>query len=197
MGETEITAEVFEPIDKIKSKLVKNGFKLIENYIISDYYFSKYPMSRLVRMSYKSLIKSSILIREISKSEKKCYAIFKDKAYDRRGNVISERKIKAPLADLKLVEILKSSGLTNWESIINKSYIYKNAEFEFALQVVDGLGIFIEIEEDEPMKNLSASEKIRRLRARAQSLGLRLGDDYSCKKVYMKFLKENNIQNNC
>ena len=42
------------------------------------------------------------------------------------------------------------------------------------------------------MKNLSEYEKINLMKNNLSNLGLKLGDDFSCKKVYMKFLKENN-----
>ena len=54
MEKTEVTFEVFEDFEEIKRKLVKNGFNLTETYILNDYYFSKYTLKRLKKMSYRA-----------------------------------------------------------------------------------------------------------------------------------------------
>ena len=69
--------------------------------------------------------------------------------------------------------------------------VYKKENVEFALQIIDELGIFIEYEEDETMQALSEKEKINVMLETLKNLGLKLGDDFSCKKVYLKFKKDN------
>ena len=71
--------------------------------------------------------------------------------------------------------------------------MFENDKFGFAIQVVDGLGTFIEYEETESIKHLPEQEKINSMLADLKSLGINFGSDYSCKKPYMKFKKENNF----
>ena len=86
----------------------------------------------------------------------------------------------------KGVSILKSAGLNNWCNLKNDNIVYVDKSgFEIALQVVDGLGIFIEAEEDNSIANLSEEQKFDHLKNKVAALGFKLGDDYSCKKPYM------------
>ena len=74
---------------------------------------------------------------------------------------------------------------------MQEMYIYNKNGMEFAVQIVDGLGVFIEYEEDESVAHLEIGEKISKMVNKLKKLNLNIGDDYSVKKVYEKFLKEN------
>ena len=69
------------------------------------------------------------------------------------------------------------------------SYTCRKVEEQFwgipNVQVVDGLGIFIEAEEDNSIANLSEEQKFDHLKNKVAAFGFKLGDDYSCKKPYM------------
>ncbi len=191
MEKTEVTFEVFEDLEEIKRKLVKNGFNLTETYTLSDYYFSKHPMSRLKRMTYRAIMKDSFLVREIKEGKTKYILEYKAKRIDKAGNVKSEEKVEAVLSGLDCLKVFERSGLTMWCKVVNHSYVFKGSEVEFAVQVVDGLGNFIEIEEQEGMEGLTAEEKLSALIRLAKGLGLKIGDDFSCKKVFMLFKMTN------
>jgi len=68
----------------------------------------------------------------------------------------------------------------------NNSYVYKKDEICFVVQCIKDLGIFIEYEEDDSMKNMNEKEKFNYMSKIVKQLGLKLGQNYSCKKVYMK-----------
>ena len=59
MKETEITVQVFNDLEEIKSLLKNKGFEIIENYEMHDYYFSKLPINYLSELPYVDLIKNS------------------------------------------------------------------------------------------------------------------------------------------
>ncbi|MBQ3494729.1 MAG: hypothetical protein IJA69_04870, partial [Clostridia bacterium] len=104
------------------------------------------------------------------------------------GNVVSEEKIATEIEDVdKTILLLNLAGLNMWEEVKNKTIIYKKDNIEFALQDVENLGVFIEMEESDEMKSLTNEEKFARLKRIVKNFGLKLGKDYSCKKVYMKF----------
>lgn len=187
MSSTEITVQVFEKAEDAKRKLVKNGFNLIETYTLNDFYFSKYPLSRLKKMSYKSLIKNSFLLRETTGSATSVCIEHKAKKVGKNDVVLSEEKISSFVDGMGALDVFLRAGLTMWANIKNHSFVFEKDGFEFVLQVVDGLGVFVEIEEQGGMQNLSSSKKIAALKACANGLGLRLGSDYSCKKPFMLF----------
>lgn len=78
--------------------------------------------------------------------------------------------------------MIKFSGLNNYSAVKNNSYVYKKDEIVFIVQVIENLGIFIEHEEDDNMTIMKQQEKIDYMCNVVNSLNLKLGNDYFCKK---------------
>lgn len=189
MQETEITVQIFEDLKTIQEKLEQQGFKLLENYQINDYYFSKYDFVR--DMPYAEMIRNSFLVRDIIDDHPKVLLTYKDKKYDKNGTVISEEKTKARVSSLdEALEIFNKAGLNQWCNIYQDLFVFAKGEFQFAIQAVKDLGIFLEYEE-ENIHDISGQETIDKMIANVNSLGLNCGDDYCCKKVLMKIQQEN------
>lgn len=191
---TEITILALPALDEIKSKLVKDGFKKTEFCTQDDYYFTKHSISRAKKMRYSSLIGDSILVREIvgegTKKYIRRYIEYKKKVLDRDQRVIAEEKIECRTDSLAALKIFALAGLTQWEHIFMTCYIYERGEESLAIQDVDGLGTFIEVEEFKSHAGLDPQEKMKRLIAFVDSLGIEHTEDYSCKKVFLKFKKD-------
>ena len=90
MKETEITVQVFDNFAKIDETLKNKGFKMVENYQLNDWYFSK--IDNVLDMEYLDLINSSFLVREIIDATPQIQLCYKSKHLDDKGNVISEEK---------------------------------------------------------------------------------------------------------
>ena len=190
MKETEITVQVFNSINEINTILLSQGFKMIENFQLNDWYFSK--LDNVNKIPYLDLLNNSFLVRQILGDREKIELCYKQKELDEYGNVIKEEKTKAILSSLSdTIEIFKKAGLNNYCVVKNNSYVYEKGKIAFVLQVVENLGTFIEYEEDETMKNMNEKEKFNYMVSIVNSLGLKLGKDYSCKKVYMLLHKNN------
>ncbi len=189
MKETEITVQVFNSHNEIKEKLSALGFLLERHFLMRDFYFIKDSSDLIKDYSYKKLLENTVLVRNLSsENSSKSLLIYKNKQIDESGNVISEEKISTKIDDMKsAISIFERAGLNNWCEVEQDSYVYTNGSIEFCLQIVKDLGIFIEYEEDDSMQNLDEYEKIFLMKQNLQKLGLKLGDDYSCKKVYMKY----------
>lgn len=195
MRETEITVQVYDDLNVVKQKLEVKGFKMIEEFFMHDYYFSKHSIDKLKTYTFDELIKNSFLIRKMVDANPKTMLMFKDKTIDENNNVISEEKIKCNIDNAeKAIKIFNNCGLTNWCNISQDILIYEKESIAFALQIVEGLGVFIEYEEDASMADLTEKQKIDLMLSNLKTLGLNLGDDYSCKKVYLMFKKDNNNQ---
>ncbi len=188
MAETEITVQVFEDLMTTCNKLENLGFEKTRKFVIKDWYFSKYSDKELNNLGYGKAISSSVLVREIVGKNNEKVLCYKAKIIDDDGNVVSEEKIATEIEDVdKTILLLNLAGLNMWEEVKNKTIIYKKDNIEFALQDVENLGVFIEMEESDEMKSLINEEKFARLKRIVKNFGLKLGKDYSCKKVYMKF----------
>lgn len=76
--------------------------------------------------------------------------------------------------------MIKFSGLNNYAAVKKILMFIRNI-----VQVIENLGIFIEYEEDDSMTILKQQEKIDYMCNVVNSLNLKLGNDYFCKKVFM------------
>lgn len=192
MKETEITVQILDDVNDLINMLKNKNFSLEDEFDMIDYYFSKDDTETLKKLEYLDIINHSFLVRQIVGNDNSVNLMFKSKELDEKGNVIAEEKVKTPVASLeKALKIFKLSGLNNWCEIKQHMLVWKRGETEFAIQIIDGLGAFIEYEETESMKDFTEQEKIDAMLADLKDLGINIGDDYSCKKVYMKFMKEN------
>ena len=187
--ETEITVQVFMKAEDVKEYLLKNGFEILEIYDINDNYYSKYRLSKLKKMSYKSLIKNSFLLREIVDDNPRCQLCYKDKII-KNDVVIAETKYTSQVVNKNDAEkVFEMSGLNLWCKSYNHTFSMKKDDIFLAVQDIKGLGCFIEYEEDESMNGMSPMQKIEYMKGILNGLGLPLGKDYNVKKVYMLFKK--------
>lgn len=191
--ETEITVEVLEDIKDAKKKIIDNGYVFAGSIDYCDKYYSRYPIEVLQKFNYAELIKNSFLVRQILENDNVItYIVYKDKVVDDTGNVVSENKVSCVVESMdKITEVLKMAGIECYCEVKQHMSIFNNGKTSFALQEVENLGNFIEYEEDDDMSELTEYEKINILTNRIKSIGLNLGNDFSCKKVYMKFQKNN------
>lgn len=193
MRETEITVELVDGAQNFIELMQKHGFELTETCRLTDYYYSKYSLNELLEFSYEDLIRNSFLVRHASGNHEQYQLVYKDKTLDKDGNVISEEKVKCDVTSLESVlKIFDLTKLTCWCYMPQSLSFYKKGEVEFILQEVDGLGVFLEFEETASMQHLTEQQKIDKMLEYLKELGLNFGKDYSCKKVYLKFLKDNN-----
>lgn len=185
MQKTEITVQCFNSIDQVEEVLKQANYNFLEEYCLYDYYFSKFDNPKL--LEYQKLIGSSILVRQVEQDgQKESKICYKNKIFDEHQNVISEEKINSMVSNFEnTVDIFEHANLTCWCKMINHSKVFKKDGIEIAVQDVDGLGIFLEIEEYPNISHLSPIEKIEKLKQVVQSLNLSLGNDYFCKKPYM------------
>ena len=195
MKETEITVQVLDDIQVVRDRLLELGFECKETYYMTDWYYSRYDTAKLLGMKYIDILNNSFIIREICDPIPRCDMVYKKKLLDDQDNVIQEEKFKAGVDSSESINsVLAMSGLNNWCIVRNDSEIYVKGDMELAVQVIDNLGLFIEYEESASMSDLTEVEKFDLMVEQMKSLGLNLDKDFSAKKVYMKFLKENGQQ---
>ena len=187
--ETEITVELLDTFENTLTKLINQGFEIKEKVLMTDYYFSKLSLNNLQALEYAELIKNSFLVRNVrTETEEINQIIFKKKVLDSSNNVIAEEKIKTDISDLNsTIKLFKEAGLTNYTTLTQQMTVVDKDKIIFVIQEVENLGTFIEYEEDDSMNELTEQEKIDTMLNTLKTLSLNIGNDYSCKKVYLKF----------
>ena len=193
---TEICVQAYTTLEELQRKLENAGYEFVENYNNSDTYFSTLSKRDIKKLDYKALLDSSLIVRHIEGDN--CdikNLVYKKKTLDENGNVIKEIKTKLKIDDIdKAKQMFSSLGLTCWCDYINHNYEYKKGEISIIVQYVEDLGVFVEIEEFNSIKDKSDKEKFGILKDIVNALKLPLGSNFSCKKPYM-FLNKT-IKNN-
>ena len=192
MQETEITVEVFDDVQTIDKILKEKNFFVTDKKTLNDFYYTNFKPEELKNIKYTNLIKNSFLVRNVTgENFYETTLCYKNKIIDENENVIAEEKTKAEVENLeKTLQILNKANITNWCNLKQDMIIYSNNQVEFAVQIVENLGVFIEFEETEEIANWTEVEKIKYLVNYLKSLGLKLGNDFSCKKPYMMLNKK-------
>lgn len=191
MKETEITIQVFDDFLSIDKHLKELGYSVQEEYTMKDTYFTS--LLNLENISYLQLLKNSFLVREILDDNPKIFITYKDKVLNENNEVISEEKTNLKIDNVeKAVKIFTKCNLNNWCNVNATITVYINEHIVFSVQQVENLGIFIEYEEDETMKDMTLDEKRNYMKNTLLDLGLNLGKDFSCKKVFMLYQKLKN-----
>lgn len=193
---TEICVQAYTTLEELQRKLENAGYEFVENYNNSDTYFSTLSKRYIKKLDYKALLDSSLIVRHIEGDN--CdikNLVYKKKTLDENGNVIKEIKTKLKIDDIdKAKQMFSSLGFTCWCDYVNQNYEYKKGEISIVVQYVEDLGVFVEIEEFNSIKDKSDKEKFGILKDIVNALKLPLGSDFSCKKPYM-FLNKT-IKNN-
>lgn len=193
MKQTEVTVQVFNSLQEIETCLLKIGFKKIEKKTLKDFYFISELKPCVKEKKYIELINNSIILRNIIEKTNSTFLVYKEKVLDKNNNVVSEEKTETKVENFeKALKIFEKANLKCWCDLSQNLYIYKKEDVEIAVQEVEGLGIFIEYEESIFLNGLSDIEKFEKMVKFLKELDLKLGNDFSCKKVYMKY--KNNIR---
>ena len=170
---TEICVEVKDSLGETIQNLTNLGYTISDRYTICDYYFTRLDKKSIETSSYQELINNSIIVRSVKgKNGEDKKIMYKSKTIV-DGKVIDEKKYSVKVDDImKAVQVLSAGGLECW-----CDYKYENIEFfdgekYVVLQDVEGLGLFMEIEDYPNINGLSAEEKYSFLSTLANSFGL-------------------------
>lgn len=189
MKSTGVCVQVYSSLPIIEQKLKLAGFKFVEKYREIDNYYTHFKKHEIKNMPYSVLISNSILLRTFKKDKTEThFMIYKDKTINSNEEVIKEEKSITKLENMQEAKrIFTVSGLTNWCRMQIDEIKYEKASMLVFIQTVAGLGTFLEITSTD--NNGTGELKFKELVYVANSLGLDLGKDFSCKKNYMLFQK--------
>lgn len=195
MSQTEITIQIFDSFENVKTKLQNLGYVWQDTFSGSDTYFSTLAENQTKTANYKQLLDSSIIIRDFNKQKSGFHSVslvHKQKTLSPDGNVIGEQKTSLGIEDATTADkLLTCAGLVRWLVLKQQNSFYCLGEKTIIVGTVDGLdGCFVEIEEFDSIKHLPEKQKFEILCEFVNSLGFATGTDYSCKKTFMLYQKK-------
>lgn len=146
--ENEVTVEVDISLDELISILNNNNFKLKQEYDVNDIYMIRNDID--LNMNVLELFKKCVLIRNIITDKKNMKLItYKYKEYDNDGNITRNGKVNCEISSLDDAKSLLNMLDYNVLLTINDHImVYANDDDEFAIQIVNGKHVYIEIEQD-------------------------------------------------
>lgn len=186
MTETEITVQVMCSLNELIALAQKQGYTVSGTYTITDRYYTN--LAKVKGVPFKNLVASSFLVRSISENgQEEGQLVYKSKHFDTSGTVVlSEEKVKTQLGSAsKAAQVLQKAGFLPYATIINHSTVLKRGEIEFSAQNIEGLGLFIEMEEFAFQKGKPETQIMAELVQLLQQIGLPLGTNYACQKLWM------------
>ena len=197
MLQTEITVQLFEDIKDVENKLIKLGFCKTEELNIQENYFTNLKNDALKNASYSNLLVTSVILRSYTTLKNKvptAKLIRRLENLDSHNYAVGEERVIKEVEDgVHSRKVMTNIGYTNWVTLKQKNIYYKKGEITIILSDVEGLGNFIEVEEYPSISNLVETEKIDILKKYINSFNFKIGNDFSCKKVYMLYQKNNTI----
>ncbi len=191
MREVEITVQLLEELDEVKRKIEKQGFEIVQNFVMYDYYMIHKSFD--LNSNYYDILKKCLLIREVKSDKSYKYLIYKNKEYDNFGKILSQNKIKIDINST--MEAKKILELVDFRTIIeieNNSIVYKKDNTEFILQSIkDPKGLYIEMEANEEELKEQNDEAVKEvLKNKFNSLNLDITGDYEVKKAFISLSKK-------
>ena len=196
MKETEITVQLLGDVEEVKRNLESRGLDKVSEFVMTDYYYSKLTREELKKLPYEEIIRNSFLLRNFNVEDRPPRILYKNKVLDENRNVVAEEKVVSIVDDEKKAKkVFDMAGIPCWCEMEQKMTLFKNSKMKFVIQEIDNLGAFIEYEEDDSMAGLNEQEKINLMLGNLRDLGISFGEDFSCKKVYMKLMQEEDSLN--
>ena len=185
----EITVEIKTDKAQVFTILEKQGYTRIDRWMQISTYWTHLDLntdpaldaktrkdSPPTPIPYKTLIANSVIVRDKrGGGEDATLLIHKGKTFDTAGNVTREHQNKCNI-DLGANKVFELAGFKNWVTMRAEQLIFANPKCNksFAVQDVDGLGLYLEIE-DRNNNGKTQSDLIHL----AKSLGLELGNDFT------------------
>ncbi len=184
MREVELTIQVLEDFNDVVKKIEEQGFALMEKYYMKDYYMIHKSID--LKTDNYNILKKCLLLRNIIDDNPKMYLTYKDKTYNNKGEIISQRKINTKIDSIEDVKkMLEAVDYINLFEVENNSVKYKKDHVEITIQnITYPNGIYIEIEATDEELTEKDDEKVKEiLKKQLDKLNLKTTGDYEVKKA--------------
>lgn len=188
MKEIEILVELYTDIKTCKNILSKYDY-VGEKLTIDDYYYD--PLRDNLKPDSNLQINECLRLRT---KKDKHYITYKVDNFDNNKKWLYSDEYETEISDIKQLEkIISLLGLKKLLTINNKKTIYKSDKYEIALEEVENLGNFLEVEycteEDVDIRKIKQD-----IQSFIDNLELKVSEELNMGKPEM-ILKRNKIDN--
>ena len=157
--EKEITVKLKLNLDETKLFFVNKGIPLVESFVLKDTYMIKEDVD-VSKTPNLDLLSQALMLRECIGNEHTKALIYKDKTYDKKGNILNSIKYSCPLVDIdKTYDLLKAIKYKECFRYEQECLCYANDKYNVLIEYIPDLGLFAELENN----NKSIEELISEL----------------------------------
>lgn len=146
MNELELCVKANVDFDKLIKIMNTKGFHIQEDFQMNDIYMIKDE----IELSYdnrKNILNDYLLIRETV--GKKIMLVLKHKVINNKNEIISQKSIKCPIVDVdKGYDFMKALNYKKIFELKDHNILLSNGKNEIYIQDVEGLGTYIEMEQN-------------------------------------------------
>lgn len=148
--EKEITVLINSTYNDLHQHLLKNNFKIIDEYQLDDIYMV--PKDIVIKkLNALEVLKHCILLRNIDGDQKITY---KYKEYSENKDIIKQGKVQCNITDVEdAKKLFEAINYTKLIEIKDRNIVYSNNIFEIVVQLVNDKYIFIEMEDNNESTN--------------------------------------------
>lgn len=181
-NELEICVKCLDSVEETITKLKNLGFVIKEDFILKDTYYVKNDIEVTLANS-NNLLSNYVLIRE---TEKGINFVLKEKHLDNNGAIINQSSCKCPILDKdKGDTFIKNLGYKELLKINDHNYLLSNGKNEIYVQDVEGLGVYIEMEQKNIYSDNNNGDDINEMISILNSYKLNIKiDNYFVKKSF-------------
>ena len=185
--ELEICVRSLIKFDELKVKMMDMGFRIQEDFQLNDIYMVE--NDREVSISFiDDMLSNYVLVRETV--GKKTMLVIKNKEINEKGEVISQKSIKCPIMNKNDgYNFMLNLGYKKFLELKDHNVLLSNGRNEIYIQDVEGLGVYIEMEQKNLLLDNNNGDTIEEIINNLKQYNLPIDEsDFFAKKAYDMFL---------
>lgn len=183
----EITVRIKGNIKDLYRLLIERGYKIEKEFCIDDSYFVPINL-KIKEMKVRDILAKAVIVRRFDYKDIVNKTItFKNKKFNKNGDIINQETINCSILDIDSAkELLKAIEYKEIMSIKEKDKVYKKGNIEFAIKDIENGEKLIEME----TKNTIGLRNINELKQTISEMDIPIEtDDYFIKKAEIELRK--------
>ena len=187
--ELEICVRSLINFEELKERMIDMGFRIQEDFQLNDIYMVE--NDREVSIDFiDDMLSNYVLVRETV--GKKTMLVIKNKEINEKGEVVSQKSIKCPIVNKEDgYNFMLNLGYKKFLELKDHNVLLSNGRNEIYIQDVEGLGVYIEMEQKNLLLDNNNGDTIEEIINNLKQYNLPIDEsDFFAKKAYDMFLKK-------
>lgn len=187
-NELEICVRCLVSFEELKTKLLDMGFRVQEDFQLNDIYMIK-DSKEISLDNADEILSNYVLVRETV--GKRIMLVLKTKEFNEKGEIVFQNSVKCKI-DNKIdgYNLMTNLGYKKFLELNIHNILLSNGKNEMYIQDVDGLGVFIEMEQKNMLLDNNNGDTLEEMIDNLKKYKLPIDDTYFfVKKSYEMLLK--------